>query len=43
LVDTFNLNPERIVTFGFGFDRLLDEDNPFSPVNRRVEVLKIAQ
>jgi outer membrane protein OmpA-like peptidoglycan-associated protein len=43
LVDTFNINPERIVTLGFGFDHLADEDNPYSPVNRRVEVLKIAQ
>ncbi len=43
LVDTFNLNPERIVTLGFGFEHLADENNPYSPVNRRVEVLKIAQ
>jgi outer membrane protein OmpA-like peptidoglycan-associated protein len=43
LVDTFNLNPERIVTLGFGFEHLADEDDPYSPENRRVEVLKIAQ
>ena len=43
LVDTFDLNPERIVTLGFGFEHLADEDDPYSPVNRRVEVLKIAQ
>ena len=43
LVDTFDINPERIVTLGFGFEQLADEDDPYSPVNRRVEVLKIAQ
>ena len=43
LVDTFNLNPERIVTLGFGFEHLANEDDPYSPENRRVEVLKIAQ
>jgi len=43
LVDTFNINPERIVTLGFGFEHLADEDDPYSPENRRVEVLKIAQ
>jgi len=43
LVDTFNLNPERIVTLGFGFEHLADQDDPYSPENRRVEVLKIAQ
>ena len=43
LVDTFNLNPERIVTLGYGFEHLADEDDPYSPENRRVEVLKIAQ
>jgi outer membrane protein OmpA-like peptidoglycan-associated protein len=43
LVETFNINPERIVTLGFGFEHLADEDDPYSPVNRRVEVLKIAQ
>ena len=43
LVNTFEISPERIVTLGFGFKRLADKDNPYSPVNRRVEVLKIAQ
>ncbi len=43
LVDKFSINPKRIVTKGFGFERLADENNPFSPVNRRVEVLKTAQ
>jgi outer membrane protein OmpA-like peptidoglycan-associated protein len=43
LVDTFNISPERIVTLGFGFQRLADQDDPYNPVNRRVEVLKIAQ
>ena len=43
LVDNFNLNPERIVTLGFGFEHLADEHDPYSPVNRRVEVLKITQ
>jgi outer membrane protein OmpA-like peptidoglycan-associated protein len=43
LVDTFKISPERIVTLGFGFERLADKDDPYSPVNRRVEVLKIAQ
>lgn len=43
LVDIFKISPERIVTLGFGFERLADEENPYSPENRRVEVLKIAQ
>jgi outer membrane protein OmpA-like peptidoglycan-associated protein len=43
IVDTFKINPERIVTLGFGFERLADENDPYSPENRRVEVLKIAQ
>jgi len=43
LVDTFKISPERIVTLGFGFERLADKDDPYGPVNRRVEVLKIAQ
>ena len=43
LVNNFSISPERIVTLGFGFERLADQDNPYSPVNRRVEVLKIAQ
>lgn len=43
LVDNFDINPERIKTLGFGFEHLADEDDPYSPANRRVEVLKIAQ
>lgn len=43
LVNNFNINPNRITTLGFGFERLEDENNPYSPENRRVEVLKIAQ
>ncbi|UCF93037.1 MAG: OmpA family protein [Desulfobacterales bacterium] len=43
LIHAFKIKPERIVTLGFGFERLADEENPYSPVNRRVEVLKIAQ
>ena len=43
LVDIFKISPDRIVTLGFGFERLADENDPYSPVNRRVEVLKIAQ
>ncbi len=43
LVNNFNISPERIVTLGYGFERLADKDNPYNPVNRRVEVLKIAQ
>jgi outer membrane protein OmpA-like peptidoglycan-associated protein len=43
LVNKFDIDPSRIVTMGFGFERLADENKPFSPVNRRVEVLKTAQ
>lgn len=43
LMDAFNISSERIVTLGFGFDRLADAQDPYNPVNRRVEVLKIAQ
>jgi len=43
IVDTFKISPERIVTLGFGFEHLANEADPYSPENRRVEVLKIAQ
>jgi outer membrane protein OmpA-like peptidoglycan-associated protein len=43
LVDFFEISPERIVTLGFGYERLADEEDPYNPVNRRVEVLKISQ
>jgi len=32
------INPENIEAQGFGEDDLLDEHNPYSPLNRRVEI-----
>jgi outer membrane protein OmpA-like peptidoglycan-associated protein len=43
LMEVYNISSERIVTLGFGFERLADAQDPYNSVNRRVEVLKIAQ
>lgn len=43
LMNTFNVSPDRILTLGFGFERLANTEDPYSSANRRVEVLKIAQ
>jgi outer membrane protein OmpA-like peptidoglycan-associated protein len=43
LMNAYNISSDRIVTLGYGFERLADPQQPYNPVNRRVEVLKIAQ
>jgi len=35
---THGINPKNIEAKGFGEDNLLDENNPYSPLNRRVEI-----
>ena len=41
LVRHFNINPNRLVTTGFGEDRPLNRRNPYSSINRRVEIALI--
>jgi outer membrane protein OmpA-like peptidoglycan-associated protein len=43
LVTRFRIAPQRIETTGYGFERLVDHNDPFSARNRRVEVLKITE
>ncbi len=38
----FHIDPRRLVAVGFGEDRLKDQANPTSAINRRVEVTLIA-
>jgi len=38
----FHIDPRRLVAVGFGEDRLKDQANPYSAINRRVEVTLIA-
>ena len=38
LVRRFNISPDRLVTTGFGEERLLNRRRPNSSVNRRVEI-----
>ncbi len=40
LVEKFEIAPNRIVTLGHGFERLANVTDPYSPENRRVEVIK---
>jgi OmpA-OmpF porin, OOP family len=42
LIDTFPISPGRLVSIGFGQDRLKLPDQPRAAINRRVEVLFIA-
>ncbi len=41
LIRNFGIDPERLLIIGFGEDSLKDARHPFSPVNRRVEVVMI--
>ena len=43
LEKTYNISPDRIQTAGYGFERLADQNEPYSRVNRRVEVLKLTE
>jgi len=43
LVNTFNISSDRINTNGYGFDRLFDQEAPYSRANRRVEVIKLSE
>jgi outer membrane protein OmpA-like peptidoglycan-associated protein len=42
LLETFQISSERLLSIGFGQDRLKRPDQPRAAVNRRVEVLLIA-
>ena len=42
LIHKFHINPRRLVTVGFGEDRLKNAYRPYSSINRRVEVTLIA-
>jgi len=41
LVKKYGISPDIIEIHGYGFDRLADVDNPYSPKNRRVRVRKL--
>lgn len=41
LVDTFAIDPGRLLTVGWGFHKLQDPQNPWNPDNRRVEVTNL--
>lgn len=43
LIKSYNISSDRIQTTGYGFERLADRNEPYSRINRRVEVLKIAE
>ena len=43
LVSKYNVPPENIETQGYGFERLANVDDPFSPQNRRVRARKLPQ
>ncbi|MDB5526785.1 MAG: oprF 2 [Rhizobium sp.] len=43
LVTSYHLDPSRLIAVGFGEERLKDTYDPESPVNRRVEVVRITQ
>lgn len=41
LIENFPIHSDRLVSIGFGFERLKDPDNPRAAINRRVEVALI--
>lgn len=43
LMDNYGIEDDRILVAGFGFERLADKEDPYSEVNRRVEVIKISE
>jgi outer membrane protein OmpA-like peptidoglycan-associated protein len=43
LVKSFSIAPNRILTAGYGYERLVDLHDPFSSENRRVEVIKLSE
>ena len=43
LIENFAIAPDRLIAAGFGEDRLKDPENPRAGINRRVEVVMIAQ
>jgi outer membrane protein OmpA-like peptidoglycan-associated protein len=43
LVKKYNIQSDRILTMGHGYERLADPTKPYDSVNRRVEVIKIIE
>ena len=43
IVTNFKLSQEELLTVGYGFEQLKDPQKPLSPVNRRVQVVNLAQ
>jgi outer membrane protein OmpA-like peptidoglycan-associated protein len=43
LVKKFNIASDRILTSGYGYERLAEKSNPYSGKNRRVEVIKLSE
>lgn len=43
LVENYTIAPNRILTAGYGYERLVDINHPFDSENRRVEVIKLSE
>ena len=43
IMKKYNISQNRIRTVGYGFKRLADKNNPYSKMNRRVEVIKLSE
>ena len=43
LVENFTIAPNRVITAGYGYERLVDLNDPFGFENRRVEVIKLSE
>ncbi|RJP87745.1 MAG: OmpA family protein [Desulfobacteraceae bacterium] len=41
LVDNYNVNPENLKAVGKGEQEFLDQNNPYSPKNRRVRIVTV--
>jgi len=43
IINKYNVSQDRILVKGYGYNRLIELDNPYSEKNRRVEVKKISE
>jgi hypothetical protein len=41
LVNTFKVNPKRLLSLGLGEEQLLDSARPASPANQRVHLMTV--
>lgn len=42
MVKKYNIDPSRMLVTGYGYKYLMDKKNPYGPLNRRVEVIKLS-